>query len=318
MKTAKVMMLAGLLAGVVLLVEAHTQSFYSFHLEEIEILPSEPSPTDDVEIKITGWLPTPCDPGVSFSDLQQSREGDQITFWATAMTQVPEPTICIQLAVPVFHSYRVGKLEPGNYDFVLYACIGENDVCESGKTVLARKEFAVTIGPELPQVRMEVIPAHPVTTDDVSIQVTVIDRCTFSFSDELMFAQTRNLFLATIESMGCSIIPIEPPHTFTSSHTYHLGRLPAGEYEFQLQWCTPYDSIGRVIDKNKSCSLDDDEILWAINLWISGANVPGTSQIIDDATILRLIDVWITQTRVCCLLFHSQKFQVTLAPSPER
>lgn len=309
-------MLAGLLAGVALCVEARTQSFYRFHIEKIEILPAEPSPADDVRIEITGWLPTPCDPGVSFSDLNQSREDNQTTFWATAITPVPAPTICIQIAQPIFYSYQIGKLAPGNYSFILYASIGGNNTCESEKTVLARKEFAVTRLSE-PQVSIEVIPAQPAPTDDISVQVTVIDRCEFSLS-ELVFTQVQDIFLATIESMGCSIIPIEPPHTFTSSHTYHLGKLPAGEYEFQLRWCAPHGSIGRIIDKNKSCSLDDDEILWAINLWTSGANVPGTSQIIDDATILRLIDVWITQTMVCCLLFHSQKFQVTLAPSPER
>lgn len=150
MKTVKGILLTGLFAGLALFVEAYSQSFLHFGLERIEILPAAPSPTDDVQIRITGWIPTPCDPDVSFSDLQRSREGDQITFWATAMTQVPEPTICIQLAVPVFHSYQVGKLEPGNYDFVLYACIGENDVCESAKTVLARRSFTVASLPCIP------------------------------------------------------------------------------------------------------------------------------------------------------------------------
>lgn len=311
-------MLLGLLAGVALCVEARTQSFYRFHIEKIEILPAEPSPADDVRIEITGWLPTPCDPGVSFSDLNQSREDNQTIFWATAITPVPAPTICIQIVQPIFYSYQVGKLAPGNYSFILYASIGGNNTCESEKTVLARKEFAVTRLSELPQVSIEVIPAQPAPTNDISVQVTVIDRCEFSFS-ELVFTQAQDVFLATIESMGCSITPIELPPTFTSTHTYQLGKLPLGEYEFQLQLC-PHGLLESIIDENKNRYIDDDEILRAINLWISGVNVPGTSQTIDDAAILRLIDMWITQTNVglSCWLLDPQRFQVTLAPSLER
>jgi hypothetical protein len=57
-------------------------------------------------------------------------------------------------------------------------------------------------------------------------------------------------------------------------------------------------SLERIIDRDGTGSINDEEILWAINLWITGAVVPGTAQTIDDATMLRLIDLWIKQAKV--------------------
>jgi hypothetical protein len=54
----------------------------------------------------------------------------------------------------------------------------------------------------------------------------------------------------------------------------------------------------RIIDRDGNGSINDEEILWAINLWITGAVVPGTAHAIDDATMLRLIDLWIKQAKV--------------------
>ncbi|MCL6642180.1 MAG: hypothetical protein K6T71_02500, partial [Candidatus Bipolaricaulota bacterium] len=70
------------------------------------------------------------------------------------------------------------------------------------------------------------------------------------------------------------------------------GKIERGEVE--PRWQSRFDQI----DRNGDGYIDDDEILWAINLWITGAIVPGTSQVIDDATILRLIDLWIKQAKV--------------------
>jgi hypothetical protein len=57
-------------------------------------------------------------------------------------------------------------------------------------------------------------------------------------------------------------------------------------------------SLERIVDRDGNGSINDEEILWAINLWITGAVVPGTAHAIDDATMLRLIDLWIKQAKV--------------------
>jgi hypothetical protein len=57
-------------------------------------------------------------------------------------------------------------------------------------------------------------------------------------------------------------------------------------------------SLERIVDRDGNGSINDEEILWAINLCITGAVVPGTAHAIDDATMLRLIDLWIKQAKV--------------------
>lgn len=39
--------------------------------------------------------------------------------------------------------------------------------------------------------------------------------------------------------------------------------------------------------------IEDEDITWAIDLWIEGAEVPGTGQVITDEQILELINLWI-------------------------
>ncbi|MCR4405149.1 MAG: hypothetical protein NUW06_07770, partial [Candidatus Acetothermia bacterium] len=48
-----------------------------------------------------------------------------------------------------------------------------------------------------------------------------------------------------------------------------------------------------------SALIEDEDILWAINFWISGAEVPGTGgKTISDSEILELIQLWISQQPV--------------------
>lgn len=53
-------------------------------------------------------------------------------------------------------------------------------------------------------------------------------------------------------------------------------------------------TIAQALDVNNNERLDDDEILTAIQLWISGVIVPGTDQTISDSIILELIQLWIS------------------------
>jgi hypothetical protein len=53
-----------------------------------------------------------------------------------------------------------------------------------------------------------------------------------------------------------------------------------------------------MIDINGNDRIDDNEILFAVELWIEGVPIPGTSLVIDDTAILRLIDLWITGAEI--------------------
>jgi len=50
------------------------------------------------------------------------------------------------------------------------------------------------------------------------------------------------------------------------------------------------------LDENNNGTLNDAEIVGAIQLWIQGQSVPGTSTIIDDVLIIELIQIWISGT----------------------
>lgn len=187
-----------------------------------------------------------------------------------------------------------------------------------------------------------ITPSAPTSADQVSVTVKVI-HSNFSyikFFRPQFFSESR-VFLATVfqEPEVCPFITDRLSsetllETLASSesrqesvHSYPLGKLPSGRYEFQLQYytcgcpfppdfpddterCQPKGIVGsqefqvteasleRIIDQNVNGYIDDNEILNALNLWIAGGIVPGTSQTIDDTTILKLLDLWIKQIKV--------------------
>lgn len=51
-------------------------------------------------------------------------------------------------------------------------------------------------------------------------------------------------------------------------------------------------SVESVLDGNANNRIDDDEILKAVRLWISGNPVPNTLQVIDDTEVLVLVELW--------------------------
>lgn len=175
---------------------------------------------------------------------------------------------------------------------------------------------------------IKIVPPEPTSADEVSIEVKVTHSGfgQVSFS-KLRFISGSKAFLAIIfeKPVVClARASFENLALSESTHTYQLGQLEPGRYEFQLHYClysclplpdladgteqcqlvgsqefqVAEASIERITDQNGNGYIDDDEILWAINLWIAGAAVPGTSQTIDDATILSLIDLWIKQSKV--------------------
>jgi hypothetical protein len=51
--------------------------------------------------------------------------------------------------------------------------------------------------------------------------------------------------------------------------------------------------VADAIDLNDDGALNDNEILFAVALWIAGVAVPETDQVINDAIIIALVQMWI-------------------------
>ncbi|MCR4404181.1 MAG: CAP domain-containing protein [Candidatus Acetothermia bacterium] len=59
-------------------------------------------------------------------------------------------------------------------------------------------------------------------------------------------------------------------------------------------------TVEQAVDRNGSCVIDDAEILWAVEYWVTGEPVPGTGGLtISDAKILELVGLWISGESVC-------------------
>lgn len=59
-------------------------------------------------------------------------------------------------------------------------------------------------------------------------------------------------------------------------------------------------TVEQAVDRDGNCIIDDLEILWAVEYWITGDIVPGTSgRTISDSKILELVGLWISGDSVC-------------------
>lgn len=59
-------------------------------------------------------------------------------------------------------------------------------------------------------------------------------------------------------------------------------------------------SVEQAVDRNGSCVIEDPEILWAVEHWVTGEPLPGTGGLtISDAKILGLMGLWISGESVC-------------------
>jgi hypothetical protein len=60
------------------------------------------------------------------------------------------------------------------------------------------------------------------------------------------------------------------------------------------------DTIAQAIDKDHNNLIDDDEMLYAIGLWVNAVPIPGLASPmnIDDEEILRLVALWVWQTPI--------------------
>jgi|GEM_PF-3474697 len=51
-------------------------------------------------------------------------------------------------------------------------------------------------------------------------------------------------------------------------------------------------NIARALDTDRNGFLDDREILWALDLWIRQAPVPGFGVVLTDTQLLELLELW--------------------------
>jgi uncharacterized protein YkwD len=59
-------------------------------------------------------------------------------------------------------------------------------------------------------------------------------------------------------------------------------------------------TVEQAVDRNGSCVIEDQEILWAVEYWVTGEPLPGTSGLtINDAKILQLVAIWVSGESVC-------------------
>ncbi len=277
----------------------------------IEIIPAQPMPTDEISVEVT--MIDRC--MFSFSELTFAQP--QKTFlatvritWCSVIQIEPPPTFTST------HTYQLGKLPPGKYEFHLQLCPPHDS---TGRCwLLNSQEFQIT-----DSITIKITPPEPTSADEVSVEVKVIPSDFFQVSFSRLHYLPQQVFLAIVSAEPLVCLhqsSFEISALSESTHTYQLGRLNPGRYEFQIQYCfhdcpslpfAPTDGteqcqlvesqgfqvaeapLEKIIDRNGDGYINDDEILWAINLWITGAIVPGSSQAIDDATMLRLIDLWI-------------------------
>lgn len=161
-----------------------------------------------------------------------------------------------------------------------------------------------------------ILPVNPTPTDDIMIKITLHYSCARVTFSDLSFYPDQKLFevIVLVTPLVCSLVcpAIYLLSIHEANQLYSLGRLDQGRYRYRLLRCWFWDhvspsecsllwrgefevrSVEQLLDRNDNGRLDDDEILFAVELWIEGEKVPGTSINIDDAAILRLIELWIT------------------------
>jgi hypothetical protein len=302
MKTVKAITLSALLAVSILAI-AQAQSGFLLYDLMIEIEPPHPTPNDEVLVHVSGWLPDTCYQA-SFSTLTRQEDSNQVTFSATvAVTKITE--ICLQVLVPTGKTYRLGKLAPGEYEFILLGCSDQEQTCSSrSSTVLAHWRFSV--GTEVPP------PSPCVILTADKTEVALGDLVKFELINKCGKTSTVELSIEIQHESGIFIAGTTQQVTLGSKsrrevfgflftipgqYTINARLTPGGTQSLRilaLDGClTPH-----VFDSNRNNKLDDSEIIEAIDIWIRGVNIPGCaflSQKLSDADIIRMIDLWVRQ-----------------------
>jgi hypothetical protein len=300
MKTVKAITLSALLAVSILAIRA--QSGFLLYDLMIEIEPPQPTPNDEVLVHVSGWLPDTCYQA-SFSTLTRQEDSNQVTFSATvAVTKITE--ICLQVLVPIGKTYRLGKLAPREYEFILLGCLDQEQTCSQSSTVLAHWQFSV--GTEVPP------PSPCVILTADKTEVALGDLVKFELINKCGKTSTVELSIEIQHESGIFIAGTTQRVTLGSKSRREvfgfLFTIP-GQYTINARLTPGGTQILRILaldgcltphvfDSNRNNKLDDSEIIEAIDIWIRGVNIPGCaflSQKLSDADIIRMIDLWVRQ-----------------------
>jgi len=302
MKTVKAITLSALLAVSIWAI-ARAQSGFLLYDLIIEIEPPQPTPNDEVLVHVSGWLPDTCYQA-SFSTLTRQEDSNQVTFSATvAVTKITE--ICLQVLVPIGNTYRLGKLAPREYEFILLGCSDQEQTCSSrSSTVLAHWRFSV--GAEVPP------PSPCVILTADKTEVALGDLVKFELINKCGKTSTVELSIEIQHESGIFIAGTTQRVTLGSKSRREvfgfLFTIP-GQYTINARLTPGGTQILRILaldgcltphvfDSNRNNKLDDSEIIEAIDIWIRGVNIPGCaflSQKLSDADIIRMIDLWVRQ-----------------------
>jgi hypothetical protein len=301
MKTVKAITLSALLAVSILAI-AQAQSGFLLYDLMIEIEPPQPTPNDEVLVHVSGWLPDTCYQA-SFSTLMRQEDSNQVTFSATvAVTKITE--ICLQVLVPIGKTYRLGKLAPREYEFILLGCLDQEQTCSQSSTVLAHWQFSV--GTEVPP------PSPCVILTADKTEVALGDLVKFELINKCGKTSTVELSIEIQHESGIFIAGTTQRVTLGSKSRREvfgfLFTIP-GQYTINARLTPGGTQILRILaldgcltphvfDSNRNNKLDDSEIIEAIDIWIRGVNIPGCaflSQKLSDADIIRMIDLWVRQ-----------------------
>ncbi len=306
MKTVKAITLSTLLAVSISAI-APAQSGFPLYDLTIEIEPPQPNPNDEVLVHVSGWLPNTCYQA-SFPKLTRQEDSDQVTFLTTVIVTHFKDRVCLQVLVPIGNTYRLGKLAPGEYEFILGGCLDQEQTCSAqSSTVLAHWRFSV--GSEAPPPSPCIILMADKTEVALGDLVTfeLINNCSKTSTVELSIEiqHESGIFIAgtaqrvTLGAKGRRevfgfIFAIPGQYTITARLT------PGGRQSLRilvLDECL----IPFVFDRNRNRKLDDSEIIEAIDIWIRGVAIPYCDfpllhpYKLSDGQIIQLIDLWIRQ-----------------------
>jgi hypothetical protein len=305
MKTVKAITLSALLAVSILAISQAQSGFLLYDLM-IEIEPPQPTPNDEVLVHVSGWLPDTCYQA-SFSTLTRQEDSNQVTFSATvAVTKITE--ICLQVLVPIGNTYRLGKLAPGEYEFILLGCSDQEQTCSSRSSkVLAHWRFSV--GAEVPP------PSPCVILTADKTEVALGDLVKFELINKCGKTSTVELSIEIQHESGIFIAGTTQRVTLGSKSRREvfgfLFTIP-GQYTINARLTPGGTQILRILaldgcltphvfDSNRNNKLDDSEIIEAIDIWIRGVAIPYCDfpwlhpYKLSDVQIIQLIDLWVRQ-----------------------
>ncbi|MCI2430730.1 hypothetical protein LM602_08980 [Candidatus Acetothermia bacterium] len=210
---------------------------------------------------------------------------------------------------PVIWGSADAHIQPGDRVQIYGRYLTETDGCLV--TLMGSARYYIRLPVEIASAEIEIQPSSPTAADEIAARLTV------TFTREFgngCFAGVQLAQLQRREAIFSVVAGEVPPDatciliyapTKIGTYTHKLGKLPAGEYRFDLYdfeklfFSKPFTvvastSLERALDRNGNNRIDDSEMLIAIDLWIRQEAVPGSGgQRISDAKMITLLNLWL-------------------------